>query len=285
MSVFNGKPIGILLSDQWHQRGPAGSSRIRGYWLINYWEKAETFKQGAKYDVVIFQKCYWTDYVKIFEGIKILDICDPDWLDAMPIIEVLQDCDAVTTSTETLRDEMKKFTDKPVVYIPDRQDLNFHNVQKVHDGIAKKIIWFGYAHNTSVLDKTLSFLKKNNLELTVLSNCRPPYAGATKNVKYEWENPEFDFNKIILENDIVILPENTSPRGRFKSSNKTYTAWALGMPVAVTPEDILKFLDPEERKKEAELKLKEVREKYDVKQSVEEFKQLIKQLQDAKLKK
>lgn len=277
--------IGILLFENWHRRGPAGSSKIRGHWLIKYWDEAEIFQQGGKYDAVIFQKCYWTDYVKEYNGIKILDMCDPDWLDTMPVVEVIQYCDAVTTSTEELRDEIKKFAgDKPVVYIPDRQDLEFHNVQKVHEGIAKKVIWFGYAHNSHVLDKTIAFLRKNNLELTVLSNCRPPYAKAKTNIKYDWPNPEFDFNKIVIDNDIVLMPENLSARGRFKSPNKTYTAWSLGMPVAVTPEDIKRFMDPEERKKEAELRLKEVREKYDARQSVKEFKQLIEQIKEMRCK-
>jgi hypothetical protein len=277
--------IGILLFEQWHQRGPAGSSKIRGHWLVKYWKEAEIFKQGANYDAVIFQKCYWVDFAKAFNGVKILDVCDPDWLDAMPIVEMIDLCDAVTTSTEALRDEIKKFTDKPVIFIPDRQDLEFHNVKKVHEGQAKKVIWFGYAHNTNVLDKTIGFIKKLGLQLTVLSNGRPPYTKADRNIKYNWDNPEFDFNKIILDNDIVLLPENNSFRGRFKSDNKTYTAWALGMPVAKTPDDIKRFLDPIERSKEAELRFNEVKEKYDVRQSVEEFKKLINQIQEGKNKK
>lgn len=276
--------IGIILFEKIHGKTYIGSSRIRGYWLTKYWNEAEIFQQGKKYDVVIFQKTYWLEYAENFDGIKILDICDPDWLDAVPIVHMINNCDAVTASTQTLVDEIKKITDKLVVFIPDRQDLGFHNKQKVHKGIAKKVIWFGYSHNAKVLDVTISSLVKRNLQLTVLSNFRPPYNKADKNLKYDWANPEFDFNEIILRNDFVLLPPPQGPRGRFKSLNKTYTAWALGMPVAINVDELDRFLDPEERKKEAKKRLKEIREKYDIKQSVEDFKNLIDKLWKLKKK-
>lgn len=274
--------IGILLFEQMQGKNGIGSSRIRGHWLVKNWPEAEIFQQGAKYDVVIFQKAYWLDYMKNFGGIKILDLCDPDWLDATPIIGLFDLCDAITTSTEALRDEVKKMTDKPVVFIPDRQDLDFHNVQKVHEGIAKKVVWFGYSHNAKVLDKVVSFLQRKGLELTVISDARPAYPKADYNVKYDWGNPNFNFNEEILKNDIVLLPENPSPRARFKSPNKTYTAKALGMPVATTPEELILFLDENERKKVAKAGLEEVRKYWDVRTSVEEFKCLIKTLQNNK---
>lgn len=274
--------VGILLFEQWHGKQHIGSSRIRGHWLVKYWPESEVFTQGEKYDAIIFQKCFWLDYVKAYKGIKILDLCDPEWLDTVPLTEIIDNCDAVTTSTEVLRDEIQKFTDKPVVFIPDRQDLNFHNIQKKHEGKAKMVVWFGYSHNSKVLDMTLVVLKKYNLKLKVISDTRPPYMKADKNVKYDWSNPKFDFNKEVLEGDIVLMPVDTRPRARFKSKNKTHTAWALGMPVATTPDELVRFLDPEERKKEAEKRLKEVKEKWSIEKSVEEFKNLIEKLKNAK---
>ena len=278
--------IGILLFEKWHGKKFLGSSRIRGHWLVKHWDELELFEQGKKYDAVIFQKTYWLKYVESYDGIKILDVCDPDWLDGQAEMRnIINHCDAVTTSTEALRDTIKGFAgDKPVVYIPDRQDLEFHNKQKVHKGRAKKIIWFGYSHNASVLDIALGFLKSKDLQLTILSEARPPYPNADRNIKYDWGNPEFDFNGILLQHDIVLLPEDTRPRGKYKSKNKTYTAWALGLPVASTPEDVERFMEAEERRKEAKLRLKEIREKYDVKQSVEDFKQLIKQIDESRRK-
>jgi len=283
MSIYNKKPIGILLFEQFHNRKEIGSSRLRGHWYVRNWEEAELFQQGAIYETIIFQKVYMLDYVKAFKGIKILDICDADWLDTVPIKEVIDNCDAVTVSSEGLKEAIEQFTDKPVVFIPDRQDLSFHNKQKVHtDEKAKKVIWFGYSQNAKLLDPTIATLKKLNLELTVLSDCRPPYIKADVNVKYEYENPEWSFNDVILEHDFVLLPDDIRPRGKFKSTNKTLTAWALGMPVARNKEDVIRFLNPKERKKEAELRLKEVREKWDIKQSIKEFQDLIEKIKNGK---
>jgi len=280
MSVYNNKPIGILLFEQFHGRSPnsIGSSRIRGHWLVKYWDKAEIFQQGAKYDVVIFQKVYWLDYVKIFKGIKILDICDPDYLDTVPVKEIIDNCDAVTTSTEALAEAVRQFTDKPVRCIPDRVDLETHNVQKKHQGRAKKVVWFGYSHNAETLDATISTLKRFGLKLKVISDFRPPYSKADENVKFENET----FNKEVLDCDIVLLPKDTRPRGRFKSNNKTLIAWALGMPVATNFDELKRFLDPLERQKEVEKRLKEIRKKWDVKKSVEEFKNLIQEIKNGK---
>jgi len=198
---------------------------------------------------------------------------------------LIDNCDAVTTSTEALRDEIKKFAEgKRVVYIPDRQDLTYHNIQKKHTNEkAKKVIWFGYSHNAVVLDKVISALKKYNLELTVLSDYRPPYMKADVNLKFDYNNPNFNFNDIILQHDFVIMPSDTRPRGRFKSPNKLYTSWALGMPAATNAEELKRFMDPEGRKKESELRFKEVQEKWDIKLSVKEFQDLINEIKKEKV--
>jgi len=281
MKIKN-KKVGILLFEDWHGKSNLGSSRIRGHWLVNHWDEAEIFRQGAKYEAVIFQKCFWKQYLKAYNGIKILDLCDPDWLDTVPIVELIDECDAVTVSSPGLKKELDKFSSKPVYFVPDRQDLEFHNVRKKHEGKAKWVVWFGYSHNASTLDQTLMFLKKYGLKLKVISNGRPPYLKADKNIKYNWEDPYFNFNEEILEADIVLMPPDTRPRGRFKSKNKTFTAWALGMPVATTPEELERFLDPKERQKEADKRFKEIREKYDVKLSVKQLKEIIKKCKNDK---
>ena len=65
----------ILTFEQFHGRKNLGSSRIRGHWLIDNWDEVELFKQGKKYDFVIYQKAYFIEHAKIFKGIKILDLC------------------------------------------------------------------------------------------------------------------------------------------------------------------------------------------------------------------
>ena len=208
----------------------------------------------------------------IADGI-IVHNCDADWLDTVPIKEIIDNCDAVTTSTEALAEAMRQFTDKPVQCVPDRVDLNVHNVQKRHRGRAKKVCWFGYSHNAVLLDRTIPTLRKRGLKLKVISNFRPPYQKADENIRYPKKDDEF--NKEVLSCDFVLMPQDDRPRGKYKSNNKTIISWSLGMPVATNPQEVERFLDPDERKKEAELRLKEVKERWNVELSVIEYKRLI----------
>lgn len=236
------KNVGILTFEKWHAKDNIGSSKIRAKWLINHWNEAEIFQQGKKYDVTILQKVYWLEYLKAYDGIKILDICDPDWMDTVPVKGIFDLCDAIVTSTEALAEEIRKITDTLTICIPDRVDLDIINVQKKHVGIARKIVWFGYSQNVKVLDPAITAIKKRKLKLTVISNQRPSYTKANLNIKFDESDPDFNFNECILNNDFVILPENTNPRSKFKSNNKTITSWSLGMPVATTIEDLDKFM-------------------------------------------
>src|SRR5438552_3820560 len=101
-----------------------GSSRIRMRWLLPYWEEAEEFIIGKGYDVMIFQKVYWDTFKKNgnYQGVKILDLCDPDWLENKPVFEYIDWVDAVTTSTEALAEYIRKMrpNKKHVLCIPDR---------------------------------------------------------------------------------------------------------------------------------------------------------------------
>ena len=74
---------------------------------------------------------------------------------------------------------------------------------------------------------------------------------------------------------MVINPKMTEGKFKYKSENKTYIAWALGMPVAYDSDDLQKFMDPEARQIEAEARRKEVEEKYRTELSVEEYKKVI----------
>lgn len=274
--------IGFLLFENWHNKKEIGSSKIRGHWLIKHWPGAEIFQQGGKYDVIIFQKTYWPEYCRVFKGIKILDLCDPDWTEGQPVKEMIDEVDMITTSTEALAEAVRKFTDKKVVCIPDRIDLDIHIADKKHERTAKWVAWFGYSHNTSVLNPTINSLKRNKLMLRVISNFRPPYNKADKNIKWDNDNPSFNFNDELKKADFVILPPDNRPRGKYKSNNKTIISWALGMPVAKSIDDLKKFTCPKERRKEVRLRLKEVQEKWDVKISVSEMQNLIKEIQNKK---
>ena len=263
----------------------AGSSRIRGSWLAKYWEGAELFKQGRQYDVVIYQKAYWVEHAKQFKGIKILDICDPDWYHwSYQVVEMIQDVDAITTSTEELARSISKFTDKPVVCIPDRMDLEFHKGRKFHTGKAKWAVWFGYSTGFEMLKPALHFLKKNNLGLIVISDTNfilpSSYFDSVELRNLPWKLETV--NDDILLGDMVLNPQGKNGKWKYKSNNKTLSAWALGMPVAHTVEEMNKFMDEEERQKESKLRIQEVSEKWEIHRSIDEYKELIEKIKESK---
>lgn len=297
--------IGILLFEQFYGKENIGSSRIRGHWIAKHWKAkniievindpelgydvansdCETFRMGGKYDVIIYQKVYWIEHARDFKGIKILDMCDPDFLHwGYRVKEMVDLCDAVTTSGPELAEFMAKYTDKPVVCVPDRMDLEaFGGLKKVHSGVAKVAAWFGYSENFAMLDAAITALIKNKFdELIVIANQRSPYQlpaaarGKILVTNIPWA--QNTVNNDLLKADLVVNPQTTTGKWKYKSNNKTVTAWALGLPVAHTAAEMMEFMTAEARQREGDRRYTEVREKYDVRQSVVEMKELIQRL-------
>lgn len=278
--------VGILTNEQHTnaQKDSVGSSRIRGKWVVKYWPEAEEFKIGVKYDAIIFQKAYFLEYMRVYDGVKILDLCDPDWVDNKPVIQAAELCDAITVSSQGLYDYLSKIVSKPVYLIPDRVDLEAHREKKVHQGRAKGVVWFGYNHNQQVLDGVIPALKRLGLTLTVISDL--PYyptasiagiepawlQGNIKNVKYDQETVN---EEIIAGGDMLLNNRPEFGKFLYKSENKTIIGWALGMPVVKSAEDLERFMEPEERVKEAEARYKEVVELWRTELSVAEYKHAI----------
>jgi hypothetical protein len=277
--------IGILLFEQFHGRFNIGSSRIRGWWLTKYWTEAEIFKIGQKYDVMIYQKVYWVEHAQNFRGIKILDLCDADFLHwGMRVKQMIDLCDAVTTSTQALAKFIIHYTDKPVWVIPDRLDFgDFGTLKKEHKGETKVAAWFGYSENFPMLQPALDSLLKNGIEeLIVIADRRKPFIlpnylrDKMTLINYPWTLESIYSD--LLKADIVLNPQSKKGRWKFKSNNKTLTAWALGLPVAHTEDELKTFKSAEARQIEGDKRYLEVREKYDIKKSVAEFQALIKEL-------
>ena len=127
--------------------------------------------------MVVFQKAYWVNFASAYKGIKILDLCDGDWLFwNYDIVQTLEHVDAVTCSTMEIAKFIVGITDKPVWVIPDRIDFadlvraDGTKRWKEHTGELKKAVWFGYAHNFSILNTTLRALQKRDIELIVVAN-------------------------------------------------------------------------------------------------------------------
>ena len=269
---MNNKTVGFMLFEAYLQRKNIGSSRIRGQWLIDRMPEAERFVQGKEYETIIFQKVYLKEMARAFKGRKILDICDPDWLDGFELVSFLEEMDAVTVPTETLKEAISKFTKLPVYVIPDRVNLEEMNPPKKHEGKAKKVVWFGYSHNSDVLDATLLNIKKLGLTLKVISD--GVYSSSECPIEFVKWDP-LTWQDEIQDCDICLLPDKLRGRALFKSPNKTHQAWVLGMPVAKTLLDLERFMDGEERQKEAEERYSWAKENCNVDKSVEEMRAVI----------
>lgn len=278
------KICGYFLFEKIHNKKDVASSRVRGYWMMKYWPEAEVNIYGKKYEVVIYQKSYLLEHAKKFDGIKILDICDPDWVDMQPIREMVDNVDAITCPTQAWADLFSQMTDKPIIVIPDRQDLEYCKAKKIHRGRAKEVVYFGYAHNSYVLGQAMPALSRLGLNLSVISNemvnlktQSTAYNGEPINDR--WTKWDVDtFCKELIKSDICLMPPVYKPNDRFKSNNKTTLAKALGMVVATNAEELEKFMDPVERQKESEKGLEEVRRFYDIRDSVKQMQSLIEQI-------
>ena len=280
--------IKIITFENFHGRkkGSMGSSMIRGEWLCNHWPEANLYTQGSYADVMIYQKVYWKYHMQDFKGVKILDLCDPDWIDGvLKLKEISFLVDAITTNTketaEFVRNSVKNI---PVVCIPDRIDLTqFPKDIKKHEKIAEDIVWFGYQNNANILLPPLLYsLAKKKLKLHVISDgeFRPLNDCGVEIIYSKYESDSAFF--MIRQNDIVINPSMNIKKFRYKSNNKTLISWALGLPVAITMDELNRFMDPIERRKEIKKRQQEIKEKWDIKFSVEQYKNLIKQICEKK---
>jgi len=275
----------FLTFEQFHGKKDIGSSRIRAHWVVKYWQEAgvdigeaEIFRYGANYDAVIFQKAYFLPYAKAFKGVKILDLCDPDWFDwGVPLIEMINEVDAITCSSMHLVKAISKFTDKPVYFVPDRVDLGVLPEPKKHIGPTKKIVWFGYPQNFSILNSAIKLLSDLGLELIVISTdvYIPPAAFNIKVTNYPWSANHM---KDIQSGDVVINPKHGKGKWKFKSDNKTSISQALGMPVAHDADELKALLTEEARVNAATEGLAYVKANRDVKDSVVDYKDIIQEV-------
>lgn len=284
--------IKFFTFSQFHNKiPPTGSTYLRVNQLIKYWPEASLYKYGENPDVLIFQKVYVADDYQFpvhFKGIKILDICDPDWLTWMA--NVKETCDAmnaVVCPTEGLKKFLSQITDTPIKIIKDRMDVEILPKPIKHTKPAETVVWFGYAHNAETLKPALHFIQEHNLHLLIISD-EDPFA-------WRWsEEPEelkkrYTYKKYIEDTanaqiqkaDFAVFPTGTRPQDVFKSENKTVRANLLGLPVANDIESFEKYLDPKARQEWFDTSYVTIKQEYDVRKSVEEYKELIKELENA----
>jgi len=302
---MNNKKIAILDFARFHGRDSKtiGSTFLRVDNLIAKDRDFFHWTQGVKADAYIFQKVYWDELMRLIKEPVILDLADPDFIKGklyggLDLVYISQFVDAVTCSSATLTKQVRKYIKKPVYHVPDRVNPDIFPAPRIHCGQAKKAVWFGYSYNAKRVlgDHIGQALKSSGLDLVVVSDkdfniptveiegivkSVPEWEGVSvENIKYDSETAYYEIQK----GDIFINPGGTGASFKYKSNNKTVIAWKLGLPQANSPEDFDRFLDPEERTKEASKRIKEVDEKYLIKTSGIEYKEIIEIIKNKKEK-
>jgi len=216
----------ILARDFWGKA--AGSSRIRGDWLILNWPQAEVYRIESNYDVLIFQKAPAIEMAEKFYGLKIYDTCDPKPKHDSGMKEV---CDVFTAPNSML---LAPFDPKPCYVVRDLHHLPFYTERKVHhEGPPKMVAWFGFHPNFHLIDAMLPVIRELGLKLKVISNEEYPDADIYKPYSDE------TINEDLLEADIVIDPRGELPwKNPPELSHKTAHAQLLNLPVANTDSEL-----------------------------------------------
>jgi len=239
----------------WGSGDRIGSTYVRMFPIVARNRDFELWVHGRKYDSLVFQQFFWQEFMKVFEGPKILDISDPDWLQTdLEIVEIGNLVHAITCSSEELTRLVRTyFPNKMVEHVPDRLDFTILPPSRVpHSGEARKVVWFGYTHNAhEVLAQLAPSLKECDLSLTLISDV--PYSKEDDILSLHPDWIPYDRRTVynhIREADIMLNPRSERAYFRYKSNNKSLVGWRLGLPVAVTSEDLLRLMDPNERNKE-----------------------------------
>lgn len=209
------------------------SDRIRARMIAESLpENIELYRNDTNYFNVIYhnidRKIYGT-------FLNILDVCDYALIIENGFEDFAKKMDCIVCATQALSDAIK--LDIPKIVIGDGHDVQ-KRLKKWHIEKAKKAVWFGYSGNFKCMEPFMPVLKKNNIELRIISEYNDKRG---EFIKWELETSD----KYINECDFAILPFNN----KYKTNNKDVTAWLNGLPVAKTEEDIIRFINPFERNK------------------------------------
>ena len=257
----------------------AGSTFLRVDRLVANDAGFEKWVHGKKYDNLIFQKAYWLQMMQHFKEPKILDLCDPDWIQfRVNIRELGEHVHAITCSSDELTQLLRiYFPDKIVEHVPDRLDLKtFPLPRKTHHGKARKAVWFGYIYNAhETLPQLLPAIKETGLQLCIIAD--RPYSEKDGILELNPEFIPYDQSKVygqIKEADILLNPRSDKAFYKYKSNNKSLIGWQLGLPVAVTNEDVIRLMNPDERNREVAIMKPVVEKEYPIEKTAEQYRDI-----------
>jgi hypothetical protein len=247
-------------------------------------------KEKPKADVYIWCKIANLDEMKAQKanGAKVVwDLCDPvHWWSPGKARQIMGEVDHIVCSNQALAYDTSLFSGMKVDTIADRIELEHYPVMRKHERVDPvRFIWYGAGQNRFTLLGALANLERLvsngiNIELTVYDDrpdniLRVTDSFPVYHTKWELRNE----NKVIAAHDIAILPDYPGAWGKVKSNNKMLTAWACGVPVSSGElyEPLYHLASiTQDRRDQAENGYKLLVDKYDVRQSAVEWKELLK---------
>lgn len=231
------------------------STRLRVYDVINSFSDdkkyfLELYKPWKKYDIVIFQKKFDEQAIKLAAKLKqkkikiVLDInvnyYDPSALGKMYLymynqaIDFAKIADGIITSTEYIRYFLKKiFPEKNIICIPENITDNFFLLNKVakENNNDLKLMYVGYAIKAKevlIIKDVLQKLRENyNFSLIFICEKNPKISIngiKIKFIKYKQK----EIHRQMLEGDIFIAPRDLS-----YSYNLGHSFTKIGYPMSV----------------------------------------------------
>lgn len=257
-----------------------GSTFLRAEGMAANTSEFEIWKHGQKYESLIFQKVYWLNMMKRFEGPKILDLCDPDWINTdTNLVEAGTLVDAITCSSNSLTNLVKKyFPDKDVYHVPDRLNFNLFPAPKtVQPEKVENVVWYGFIHNAhETLSQLGTAIKEHKLKLTIISD--KPYS--KQDIIQELKPVFIPYNQktvytTLQQYDLILNPASGRVVYKYKSNNKSVIGWKLGVPVAETETELERLLNVQEREQEVHAKHTLALEEYNIVKSIEQYKGII----------
>lgn len=273
--------VRFLTYTRFHGKTEAvGSTFIRVNQLIKYWPEADNYKYGENPATMIFQKVFCSpdyQFPAHFKGKKILDICDPMWMEGANVVETCNVMDAVTCPTESLASFVRQFHDN-VHVVPDRYDIEILPKPKEHTEKAKTVVWFGYSHNIETFKPAVALIQELGLELIIISNDDPMIVGWGQKKEHWYTFKKYREETVwddIQEADFAVFPDGFRPVDVFKSNNRTIRANLCGLPVAKDADEVKYYLEPENRRKWFDENYATIKEEYDCRKSIEQYKGII----------
>jgi hypothetical protein len=205
------------------------------------------------FDLYVFQKAYLSkESRRLIKGLAAaraggapimlaFDLCDPDHLLSAThrerLLDVLPLFDFATAPTAPLVKWLRRYL--PAFEIPDRvwfAEPEFPERRAPNPTRKPRCVWAGYEGNAGPLETMLPDIKALGLPVDTVLIERPV--------------PFRTFWQMVTTRDILLNPRPEVGLYSYKSDNKTFIAWWLGIPVARTVEELAGLIDPEARRRE-----------------------------------